>query len=274
MPRKYWLILILGIVTTCSVASAQSPGLSYLAMCNPTWECGQSIAAFKGVKTIRTGWLEGSFGNACKCADALLRDKRPKEVRIHLANGPCMRNRRCGRHEVFHGYTVASANRAIKRGDKKIIDRFQRVTQRVIERLAKSRGPLTCYVSPVLESDNDIEARKILHRLAGAYLPNCTLVDNPLRGKCLRGAVCERHGPTPGLAAPCIADLDGSSARTNSVASFMGATRDCDMSLIWTPELNCNEEGSTRFVDPSKRNCAHPGANWGQLARWLNRSFR
>lgn len=274
MERRYWATLIAVLTTISLSASAQPLGVSYLGICNPTWQCGRSIKALEGQDTIRTGWIEGTFGNSCDCADRLLQDPRPKEVRVHLANGPCMRNRRCGRHEVFYGYTIASSNRAIKRGDRRLAKRFERVAVRTRERIGRSRGPLTCYVSPVLESDNDAEARKILHRLAGAYLPGCTLVDNPLRGKCIRGTVCERHGPDPGLSRPCIADLDGAWGKDVSISAFVRNTRRCDMSLLWTPELNCNDSRGHTFIDPRKRNCGNPGANWRGLMEWLNRKYR
>jgi hypothetical protein len=259
--------------TTCSVARAEV-GLSYLGMCQPTWMCRASLKAFDNVPVIRTGWLENTFGDDCPCVSQLLNDERPKEVRVHIANGPCMRNRRCGRYEIFYGHTIASSNRAIKRGDKRLLGKFERVLAKLAGRLAGSRGPLTCYVSPVLESDNDIETRRLLHRLTASYLPSCTLVDNPLRGSCLRGAVCERHGPTPGLTRPCVADLDGSTVDKNSVATFLRTTRHCDMSLVWSLGLNCNGHHTSGFIDPRKRNCVQNRADYRELAGWLHREFR
>lgn len=274
MQKKSWATLIAALATTCCAARAENVGLSYLGICNRTWQCSRSIAAFNGVSTIRTGWLEQSFGERCQCADKLLQDERPKEIRVHLANGPCMRNRRCGRHEVFYGHTVASSNRAIKKGNRRLVGRFERVAARLRARLAQSRGPLTCYVSPVLESDNDETTRRILHRLAGAYLPNCSLVDSVAAGKCIPGATCERHGKNPNTTPPCIADLDGIDATTISVPKFLRQTKACDMSLIWTLGLNCIDPHSQTFIDPRQRDCVRFGANWRGLAGWLHREFR
>lgn len=274
MPRKLWLILIAVGTTISSSARAQTLAASYLALCHRDWACEESLQVFDGLPVIRVGWLEHTFGKACGCVDTVLQDERPKEVRVHIANGPCLRNKRCGRYEIFHGFTIASANRNVRRPRGRVIKRFTSVLSRLKGRLSRARGPLTCYVSPVLESDLNVRARKILLRLTSSYLPGCVLVDNPLRGNCIRGTVCERHGPNPGLAAPCVSDLDGISAREVSVANFATDTKDCDLSFIWLPEFNCNQPHSQTFTDPRKRNCGHPSAAYEDLAMWLHREFR
>jgi hypothetical protein len=274
MARKLCVILILALITTCSSTSAQVPAASYLAMCQKNWPCSASIEAFNELPVLRFGWLEKTFGDRCPCVDKLLQNERPKEVRVHIANGPCLRNQRCGRYELFAGHTIASAQRDIKRKKSRILPKYLRIVRRLQARLSKSRGPLTCYVSPVLESDFDGQTRAILHSATAPYLPGCTLVDNPLRGKCIRGAVCERHGPNPGLTPPCIADLDGIDASTISVPEYLRQTKACDMSFIWSLGLNCNSHHSQTFIDPRKRNCAQTGADIEALTGWLRREFR
>jgi len=262
------------LVATSSVATAQGVGLSYLGICNKTWPCQKSLSAYKGHPVIRTGWLEQSFGSSCPCADAILADRRPKEVRIHVANGPCMRNRRCGRHEVFSGFTVSGAHRDLKRATSRIVGRMGAILERIRARLEKSRGGVTCYLSPVLESDLNEEARLLLHRLAGAYLPQCTLVDSPHRDRCLSGFVCEKHGDKPNLRAPCISDLDGISARDVDAAQFLARTRSCDLRFVWAHGFNCNGSGSSWAGDPIKRDCKRAGPDIEALSRWLHRTYR
>jgi hypothetical protein len=274
MPKRYFVILSLALTITCSSARAQNVALSYLGMCHPKWPCEKSIQAFDGLPVIRFGWLEQTFGEQCPCVDKLLQDERPKEVRVHIANGPCLRNKRCGRYEVFAGETIGSAQRAIKATKPAIIRKYVRILDRLRSRLAKSRGALTCYVSPVLESDFDGRTRKILHSLTASYLPSCTLVDNPLRGNCIRGVVCERHGPNPGLTSPCIADLDGIDANEISVPKFLRNTKACDMSFVWSVGLNCNGHHSQTFIDPRKRDCVQTGADIEALTGWLRREFK
>lgn len=273
MQKRFWVILSLALITTCSSTSAQVPAASYLAMCQKNWPCSKSLKSFDGLPVIRVGWLEKTFGDRCPCVDKLLQDERPKEIRVHIANGPCLRNQRCGRYEVFAGHTIASANRDIKRANSRVVRRYLKVLKRLTARLAKTKGEFTCYVSPVLESDLDAQAREILHRITASYLPSCTLVDNPLRGRCLRNYVCEKHGPNPNLTAPCIADLDGIDASTVSVPKFLRNTKACDMSFVWSLGLNCNSHHSQTFIDPRKRDCAQSGADIEALVRWLRMEF-
>lgn len=274
MLRRCLIILSLALTITCSSANAQNVAISYLGMCHPKWPCEKAIEAFDGLPIIRFGWLEQTFGEKCPCVDKLLQDERPKEVRVHIANGPCLRNKRCGRYEIFHSFKIVSASRAIKANKAKIVRKYVKVLDGLRERLAKSRGSLACYVSPVLESDFDGRTRKILHSLTASYLPSCTLVDNPLRGKCIGGTVCERHGPNPGLTPPCIADLDGNDANEISVPKFLRNTKACDMSFIWSVGLNCNGHHAQTFVDPRRRDCAQTGADIEVLAGWLRREFK
>jgi hypothetical protein len=268
MPRRFLLILTAVLLTSISPARAQNVGLSYLALCHKNWPCYSSLKAFDGLPVIRTGWLEGTFNSSCPCGDKLLRDPRPKVIRVHLANGPCLRNKRCGSHEVFAGETVASANRKIRRGDERLMQRFDRVVNRLAKRLENTRGVLSCYVSPVLESDFDGRARRILLDYVGLRLPGCRLVDSIVRGRCLAGALCEKHGDRPSLSDPCIADLDGAFYPEVSVPNYLQLTRKCDISYIWDVGFNCNQ-WNVPFVDPRKRDCSKPDGYFDRYASWL-----
>jgi len=270
MGKKFWAILILVLATTCSQASA-APALSYLGMCQKTWPCERSLSAFDGMDTIRTGWLEHTFANDCQCADRLLSDPRPKEIRVHISNGPCLRNRRCGPYEVFSGETIASANRKVKRRNKKLIGKYVAVAKNLADRVAQSKGGLTCYVSPMLESDLDEEARTILHDITRGVLPGCSLVDNPHRRPCLPNTICEGHGATPRVKRPCIADMDGAPAESEDELKFLRVTRQCDLSFIWGLGLNCNTALGQKFIDPRKRDCDRPKKYYENLARYLGR---
>jgi hypothetical protein len=267
MLRRFLLTLTAVLLTSISSARAQNVGLSYLAMCHKTWPCYQSLAAFDGASVIRTGWLEGTFNSACPCGDMVLSDPRPKVIRVHLSNGPCLRNKRCGSYEVFAKETVASANRKIKRGDSRLMRRFDRVVNRFAKRLENNRGLLSCYVSPVLESDFDERARRILLSYVGLRLPGCRLVDSIVRGRCLPGTICEKHGDKPSLSDPCIADLDGAFLPEVSVPNYLQLTKKCDISYIWDIGFNCNE-WSVPFKDPRKRDCSKPD---GYFSRYASR---
>lgn len=267
-------LLLVASILFAGTASAENVGMSYLGICNPTWPCESSLNAFRYTPTIRTGWLEQTFGRACPCADKLLQDKRPKEIRVHIANGPCMRNRRCSRGEVFHGFTVASANRDLKRPDSTIAKRFEKIVQRLKDRLEKARGALVCYVSPVLEADIGEEQRKALHRIAGAYLPACTLVDSPHKRPCLPDTVCETHGAGAPARTPCIADLDGVSAYDTHLPTYLRKAAKCDIAYLWAHGFNCNEQGASFSGPPSRRNCAGATEDIEKLVKWLRATYR
>lgn len=236
------------------MATAQAQGVSYIGLCNATWDCKAIKATWRGQGTIITGWLEQSFGRSCKCADELLRSVKNKIVRIHLINSPCIRNKRCGRQEVFAGDSVSETSRKVVRGDKRFRVRYHAIVRRVKRRLANAKGSVQCYVSPCLECDLSRAARRVLLNSVRRYLPMCVPVDNPLRGRCVSGAVCERHGVNPGLSEPCISDLDGIDGKDVDLKKFYNNTKSCDVRFYWEPFMNCNTL-ILPFKDPMERDC-------------------
>lgn len=271
MRKRFWVTLIAALATISCAASARAEtGLSYLALCSPSWSCQESLAAFQGKRVIRTGWLETTFGESCPCAKTLLEDRRRKEIRVHIANYPCVRNARCGPYEPFAGETPESLNRKILARDPVILGRFTQAALRLKRRLEASRGGLTCYVSPCLECQLDDRARATLFALTVGLMPDCMPVDSILSGRCLPGTVCEKHGEAPTLRAPCISDLDGVPLERVSVEKFLADTRQCDMSLLWTYSLNCNGGEGSPFIDPRRRDCRQGRAFFEALGKYLN----
>lgn len=259
------------IVLLAFIASAQAQGVSYIGLCNSTWNCDKTLATWHR-KPITVGWLEDSFGKRCECADKILQQHKRKTIRVHLANGPCLRNKRCQRHDVFYGYTIASANRAAKKPTTRLRKRLDVLALRLKQRIEQSKGSLTCYVSPCLECDLNGPARKALISAVSATLPSCVIVDNPLRSSCLRGTVCERHGIDPNLKAPCIADMDGTEANSLiDLVRFYNKTKQCDVRFYWSSWMNCN---SGSWKTPTSRNCSHSIYTYARAGRiawnWLS----
>lgn len=225
-------------------------GVSFLGMCNKSWNCEATAALWD--KKIVTGWLENTFGEQCDCADKLLQDPRSKVVRVHIINSPCMRNNRCRRYEVLYGETAASASRKILRKDKRFFKKFDAVLERAALRIESAKGRLRCYISPCLECDLYENARRVLLLRVSARMPYCRVVDNPNSGSCIRGAVCERHGDSPSTIDPCIVDLDGTDGSRIDANKWVARYRHCAVSYYWEPWMNCI---TGRFVDPRKRVC-------------------
>lgn len=250
------LVSILLVSILAPGRTGRTEGLSYLGMCSRTWDCDKTLAAWRGEPF---GWIENSFGEECGCVDRFLSTSVNKVVRVHILNGPCMRNRRCGRYEAFYGYTPSSASRAILRKKGKLLGRIDAIIARLKERLDRANGKVTCYVSPCLECDlNDRARRSLLHRVSVA-LPNCNLVDSPHRDSCIRGTVCEGHGDSPNVTKPCIVDLDGTSADKVDLKKWLAKYRYCDIRFVWRPWMNCiSLKGGPQFIDPRKRGCGAP----------------
>jgi hypothetical protein len=270
MVKKCLVILIVALANICCVARAEV-ALSYLGMCHKTWPCQSSLKAFNRVAVIKTGWLEGTFAEDCQCADTLLQDPRPKVIRVHLTNGACLRNRRCGRYEVWAGETIASGDKKVRERNVRLLARYRKAVKVFRDRLSRSQGGLTCYVSPVLESDYGRPARRVLRSITHRYLPSCAHVDSVLRGHCLKGSICEKHGPEPGLHAPCISDLDGIPVEAISLQAFLRATDQCDLRFVWTGGFNCNPYSQGRFIDPRERDCSVPRGYFRLFNRVLRR---
>lgn len=261
MTRAFAVLLLVYFMSAQAYGQA---GVSYLALCHKDWNCAGALSTFRGQNTIVTGWLENTFGTNCQCADRILKDPRPKIVRIHLTNSPALRNGRSGRYEVFAGESVESANSKIIKRDKKLLRKFIGVVKRVKSRLNNVEG-LTCYVSPCLECDLSKGARRVLLSITRHYLPNCVHVDNPYRDTCLSGSVCEGHGSSAKYTDPCIADLDGEDGSTIDLAQYRADSIGCIMRLYWEPWLNCIAPGG--FVDPRERICSYGNDKFRALRR-------
>lgn len=231
---------------------------SLLGLCHKDFNCNGVKSLYSGQATIITGWLENTFNQQCKCADELLKDPRPKIVRVHIANGPCLRNKRCGRYEIFAGETIASANRAFNKGQGLSVTKFKKVVNATAKRLSGVNN-LTCYVSPCLECDLNERARRFMASIVSTAMPTCNLVDSPYRRSCLPGTICERHGVSPSFTKPCIADLDGVDGTTVDLKTWVARYKHCDISYYWEPWMNCIKG---MFVDPRSRNCKYPASTF------------
>lgn len=260
--------LLLALLAFAASAYADAPSL--LALCHKDWPCKSTISLYDGHSKIYSGWLENTFAKDCKCADELLSDPRPKVVRVHLVNSPCMRNKRCGRYEVLYKETAASASRKVVRGDRRFLAKFDAVLERTAMRIEKSAGDLRCYISPCLECDLYENARRVLANRVSARLPNCTIVDSPYKRRCLRGAVCEKHGANPRLSEPCIVDLDGIDGETIDVQTYANKYTHCDIRYYWEPWMNCIRGD---FIDPRRRNCSYGSELFRYVKEVLCRYF-
>jgi hypothetical protein len=241
------LLVLLALTAT---VQAQAPSL--LGICHPGFNCDRIKSLYDGQDKVILSWLENTFGTECKCLEPLLNDARPKIIRAHLIQSPCMRNKRCGRYEALWGYTAASASRAALKPESRLRRRFAVILEQFKRRIEGKE--LTCYVSPCLECDLYEPARRELANLVSATLPNCNIVDNPYRRRCLRGYTCEKHGTNPIISAPCIVDLDGVDGQLVDLNKWVADYKHCDLQFYWELWMNCIRG---EFIDPRQRNCRY-----------------
>ena len=231
-------------------------GISLIGLCHRDWDCAATLEYFKSRTPAVFGFLMGgTFGDDCPCAQKLLTLPQQKIVRIHLANSTCFqeRGRLCGEQELFYGLSIGEADRAISAEDPKVLSKFERSMREAERLLVEVQGPLECYISPCLECNLSPQARGVLLRLTKRHFPECAMVDNPIRGACLPGYVCEAHGARASLSPPCIADLDGEELPISMWRAFHQRFEQCNISFWWSSALNCIS--GPKFTPPRERAC-------------------
>lgn len=218
------------------VSDSQTRGLSYIGMCHKDVKGADVQSAFDGLNKVRIHFLIRTFNRfGCPSFEYLSRDERPMVLHLSLINGAGLRNRRLQKHEYFYGYTVKKAETAILKRDGKILRQVERAALEAATLLELREGRTTIVrVKPILESDFSRAARRIVFRKVEQVLPGIELIDNPVRGRCITGVLCETHGlNTTGD----IVDLDGTSADEIDLQKWTAVTREKVGSFYW---VRCN----------------------------------
>lgn len=247
-------------------------GASYLGLCHRLWPCDESLRVFDGLPVKRLGFLAPpTFGKSCPCYRKFLSLPGPKEVRVHLANGTCFRERgrACGPGEVFEGESLASADRKLRRRRPDLLRRYRTNAVRVRTLLASSPDAIV-RTALCLECPVSHPARRALLSVAREVFPGGTFVDSVLTQACLTGpdVVCEKHGAAPRLSAPCVADTDGDDFQAIDVDRYRARTSRCQTAFLWGMRFNLLD-GSGRFVPPPERTTRPTRADFAALRYWL-----
>lgn len=240
-----------------AAASGPRVGLSVIGLLSPRYDCDAVVAAF-GSAPVVFGYLERTFGDDRRCLNRLLDHPRFSAVRVHLFNGPCVRNGRCGSYEVIAGETKDSLNRKLASGDAALVGKLRAEMIRVRDLLKPHLRPgRRYYVSGVLEHDltDRAAAQRAVSLTREVFGPlGFRVVNSPVSG--LRGVGAdleESHGDRPTVAPPCIVDPDGS--KVPDFAAYVNRYRGCALVLGWNAEMNCLKDGEA-FSDPrARRSC-------------------
>lgn len=250
-------LLILALITLISSIKANGEanrGVSWIGQgCAANAPCEPIMAAYSGASVINAGWLYGTFNpDGCKCSKVLLADPRPKTIRVSICNSTCFpeRGKRCMKHECFAGMNGRQATKAILNDDPATYARIDHTIALAKQDIALAVQPVEFLVKPCLECSISADARYKLNEYIAAQFPGHRIVDNPLRGLCAPGLVCERHGPVKGDK-NTIVDLDGVDYGRIRRYEFWAKNENALMALAWKPCANGWRPGS--FVSPTKR---------------------
>lgn len=237
-------------------AGSARVGLSLIGLLSPSYNCDAVVAAF-GSAPIAFGYLERTFGDSRACLNRLLDHPRFSAVRVHLFNGPCVRNGRCGSYEVLAGETRDSLNRKLAAGDATLTRRMQAEMVRVRDLLQPHLRPGRRYlISGVLEHDltDRRAAQRVVDMVRQTFGSSWKVVNSPVSGARGVGADFEEgHGDSPAVTAPCVADLDGT--ETSDFAGYATRYRGCTLTLGWNSEMNCLKDGEAWSDPRARRNC-------------------
>lgn len=189
-------------------SDSQNRGLSYIGMCHRKVSSSDVSSIYEGQAVLNLHFLIRTFNrNGCPTFVDLAKDARPMIVHISLLNGPGLRNRRLQKHEYLYGYTIRTAQAAILKRQPKILQQVRAAAEEA-RQLLEARGPrLTILrIKPILESDFNKKARRIVYREVQKVFKGIPLIDNPVKDSCVPELLCETHGTnTEGD----IIDLDG-----------------------------------------------------------------
>lgn len=250
--------LILSLFISSLAFAEPLKGPSYIGMCSPSFPCEKALKVFEGQYDKAVGYLADSFGHECSCVREFLSLPGGKYVRVHLANGTCFpeRGRRCGKYDVFYRETKKSAQRKLEQRDPALLRRYRASILRTKALIGEERDDLTVRYALCLECPISDRARKALLREALRYLPRKSIVDSPLRHRCLPGLICEKHGDSMLYARGqrCISDTDGITLFDANLERLNRNSKQCEAIFYWTFGFNLLPYKYTGdFIPPHKR---------------------
>jgi hypothetical protein len=275
MLTKLYCVITAGVIrcilTTCLVisillltkpSSYAEPCIAAYAIQHSTWDCDKFLLKLRGIKDLRVSFLWHSFGESKDCLTRLLKKKTLTLISVHLINYTCVRNRNCGAYELFRGYTEGDLQRAFRRGDKRVIRKYQRFLEQASLYLTQ-RVPssVRCLVSPMLETTlHGLAARRAIEEARSFFSPQCEIVWNPLYFQRDHTAdLIEFHGLGKPRRPRCLWSNDGETIPYSEMPLYLTKYSRCEAACIWNQAMNCREDG--KFIDPRQRLCNMNGLN-------------
>lgn len=229
-------------------------GYDYLAAQQRNFSVQEAIKYMPSNSAL--GTLDVTFGSDLAPIRALLGSGRFSHYRLHLVNGPGLRNSVQEKHEITYGYNIRSFDSALRTNKPAIINNIKARTA-IYRSLSAEFPSVKFYLSPLLEHDVSEGAWRNAANAVLSIWPEVRLVNNPMSGwnGSYKGSILERHGAKPGSAA--ISSLDGEDATDINVPEWLKRTAANKITYVWSRSYNCRHQGN--FVPPSKRtSCPKP----------------
>lgn len=210
-------------------------GISCLGLCHPKYPVDALINSFSQASVIRFGWLDNFFNpKDSKNAIKVVSFPREKFARVHIINGPGMNNGRTQPHEITYKMSHDDCVKAIKRRDKKFLEKFRARCAHVADVAAhEPTGILQLAVSPWLEhKPMPVQVFKTLAAIVTEMIPQAAIVDNPVSGGFFPGFLREYHGNKAPKNVD-IADLDGIDFETVDLQEYAARHQNAKVCYVW-----------------------------------------
>ncbi len=255
------LALIPLVSVDCSADQVAILGRAPFAITHPNFNCKAYQESTAGLDRYAIALLWNTFGSHYDCLDSELQNQRVALVEVHLINGACIRNRRCGSYEFLAKYTVETLRAAARAKSQKLRVEIEAAARNLASYLLpKLSNEKECYINPILETNLGRDESVIIQEwIRPIFQGRCKFVWNPVGsdpGSPIEGAaVSEGHGATPNfIDNRCIANPDGTTISSESWLKFFSRYRQCVAVLAWSSNDNCNVANAP-FKDPRKRGC-------------------
>lgn len=215
--------------------------------------------SLEGVENYSVAVLWTTFGNKLSNLEKELSDPHVKGIEVHLINGSCLKNNRCGKYEVVTG-NHADFQKKVRKKNEALKNKIQVAAAKAALFLnAHVRPDQKKYISPILETRLRREEWQTVAEWIKPYFDGWTFVWNPEGGSPglpqPPAEVSEGHGPTPKFSSRCIANNDGSAPPDGDYAGFLRKYSNCELACAWAGNDNCINRGQVGFIDPRKRDC-------------------
>jgi hypothetical protein len=269
--KKYQLLIcaIFIFFSGCSLLglSKSAPlnvGRAPYAITSQNFNCTAYKTSVGNLANYGISFLWNSFGNSYSCLDSELNNPKVNLVEVHLVNGPCIRDKRCGSYEYFSTYTTTTLAQGISNSDPSVIAEFKNAaTNLATYLLPKLREGVSCYINPVLENNlSEEQLSTVVSWISPIFQNRCSFVWNPEGAEpglpATGTTISEGHGANPSFVNnQCFANPDGATITTlsqwTSYLSKYGSS--CVQAFTWTPNDNCLTPNAP-FLDPRSRTCS------------------